>query len=160
MNQAVLEGSTETRCDLDSNFESLRFGNASLKVDQVIERPLVHEFHREIESSAIEPRGVDANDVRVVDRGGNGRFGLELGDEFLVVGVIFTKELDRDVAIESWVVGFVDNPHSAAAGDFDELEPRNLTGHLKGQTAARAGNSFQRLALGGIEERFAVRANL
>ena len=96
--------------------------------------------------------GQNIGKYRVLDRIGRGGMGT--------VYRALDETLHRDVAIESRVVGFVDNPHSAAASHFDELEPRNLAGHLKGQTAARAGNRFQRLAFGGIEERFAVRANL
>ena len=63
----------------------------------------------------------DSDDVGVAEAGCGLGLALKTGQEFLVSGYRGVEELDRHVALEGRLNGFVDPGHAAFANQFHEL---------------------------------------
>ena len=90
--------------------------------------PALDVAHRDEQHALDLARVVDRDDVRVLDRGGLGRFAGEPLAKRVVLGELGGQDLQRHIPVEAQVAGQVDHAHAAATDDaFDavvaELRP-------------------------------------
>ena len=89
--------------------------------EDVAERLLVHELHRDVGRVAVAADVENGHDVGVRDGAGGARLAQEAGDIFLVDAELVLEQLDRDRAVDVGVAGAIDARHRPFAdelGDF------------------------------------------
>src|SRR5207249_4071358 len=93
-------------------FHSLVVGPA---VDPVLERLAFQQLHGDEVASAVFSNLVDRADIWVVQSGGGASFALKTVERERIFFRLRRKELERDMAAQVDVRGFVHNAHPSAA---------------------------------------------
>ena len=77
--------------------------------------------HGEVMGAFVFAEFVDGNDVRVLELGRGGGFGVETMDEIPARGGSAGEELEGDDAVDAELAGFEDDAAAAAAEFFEEF---------------------------------------
>jgi hypothetical protein len=114
VNKATLVGGVERTRHLRDNAHGLLcrqwpFG------EELLEIRAADVAHRDVQLACDLACVVDGNDVRVIDRRSQPRLGQKPLAEVLVLGQFRRKDLQRHVAVESEIVGAIDDTHPATA---------------------------------------------
>ena len=146
VDDAVVVGVLERRAELQQDSLHDGYGQWRVLADHHVEWSAVDVLHDEEQRIARVPNGVDHDDVGVIES--RGRSGLAL-EPFFHAGVereVRQHDLDRDPAVQSQVVGEVDDGHAAAADLAADLvlaggECAELGEELPGALAGEGGRA-------------------
>ena len=117
VDQADGVGGVEGGADLERDRRGARGRHGALAREQVLEVGALHVAHHQVQVTALLARGVDRDDVRVVDRRRDPRLALEALAEARVPRPVGGDQLEGDRAPQRELGRPVDDAHAAAAGD-------------------------------------------
>jgi hypothetical protein len=83
---------------------------------------------------------IDSADVRMVQRRGRSRFALKSLDGRMILGKLLGEKFQAHVAAEAKVLGFVHNPHPAAAQLFQNAVMGDSSPDHEKETAIRGSS--------------------
>jgi hypothetical protein len=83
---------------------------------------------------------IDGADVRVIQGRGRSRFALKSLNGWMILGKLLGKKFQAHVAAETDVLGFVHDPHSAAAQLFQNAVVGDGTPDHEKETAIRGSS--------------------
>ena len=92
-------------------------GQRTVVADQLLEIVTVDQPHRQVGDASALARGVDRDDVGVLDRGRRSHLLQEPGTHGEIVEELRRDHLQRDDPLELQVGGAVDDAHATAADD-------------------------------------------
>ena len=98
MDETGLVSGAEALGDLDTDAEGLGFGKFGVLGNALIESALLDEFHGDVEATVVRTRGVNLDDMGMIDGSGEGGFVGELGDLVRGSGGAFAEEFEGDEA--------------------------------------------------------------
>src|SRR5271155_3333686 len=124
-----------------------------MAADAMLQRHAVEIFHDYVSFAVVVADFVDGADIGMVQGGGGLRLALKAGQRLWVFGYFIGKKLQRDKAVQSYVLGLVHHAHSTATEFFDDPivgdrspgEWRRI-GHWREFYAAPKGKSTRRPA--------------
>ena len=138
MDDAFGMGGIERVGDLRAEIEQ-RLEFHRLAVDPLLQRLAFQQLHGDEVASAVLPDLVDSADIRVVQSGGGARFALKTVEREGIFFRLRRQELERYVAAQVDVLGFVDNAHPSAAQLREDAVVRDgLADHGHERIMARA----------------------
>ena len=146
MQEIVLQGSLESRGDLDAHVEDIEFGNMAFPFDPAGEAPVVCQFHDEVGQPVKFVERVDVDDVRVVERRAGPGLAVERPHHFGVFHHFPLHHLQRDEPFQLHVERAEDRAHPAGGDDASQLElPHQDRQHhgMAALGARRRGEGFE-----------------
>jgi len=78
-------------------------------------RSALDQFHRDKSQSFDFFRGMNRNDVRMIERSHRARLARESSQTVRIVRYVFRKDLEGDVPPQAWIVSSIHHPHAAGA---------------------------------------------
>ena len=150
----------QTVCDLDADFENALFRHAFQLRDQIIEAPVIDQFHHHIKLTVIAAQRVNLHDMGVINRRRDAGFVLQLRGGIGRGAGFRSEKFQRDEALELCVARFVNGAHAARAERFEQEKIIEGTIDAQFLTAPRAGDARQRLGLRRVDLRAARRTRL
>ena len=115
-------------------------GEAALFLDVAFQAAAAHELHGDVEVPLVAADGVETDDVRVSDGGGEAGFALEAGHADAVLAVVAVEDLERHMALQGRVLGVEDAAHAAFAKLPDDGKVVELAAHAHRLAAVGAGD--------------------
>ena len=106
-------------------------------ISGMVEGLSFHQLHDDVEHPIGIPEVIDPDQVGVIEAGHRFRLGLKAGAELRISTELAGENLDRDWAIERYLPGGVDRPHSSGRDEGVDLIGRKVrlelldTGSLK-----------------------------
>jgi hypothetical protein len=138
--------------------EDFRLGNLFSLFDEIVETSLIDQLHDKIKLTMVAPKRENLHDMRMIHRGSDARFLLQLR------GVtrfgIAPQKFQRDEAIQSGASRFVNRTHSTDTECFYEDRIVECTFDAKFFSAFRTGDAGKRLGVARIDLLPAGRASL
>ena len=151
VNQPLFRRRFESLRDLRPDLEHLRLGNAILHRHQVVEGTFFDQLHSEVKLAVRLAEGIDADHVRMIDRGGDARLLFELGPLVFTCAHFTTQDFQGDHASEIVVVGLEDGSHAALADQLDQFEIVEDTACTHPLAAMRTVNLRKRQFIGHVD---------
>jgi hypothetical protein len=124
VNDSLAVGGSECVSNLNSPFKHL-FERHWLSADAMLQRGAFHEFHRDERLTVLFADFVDGANVGMIQRGRRTRLSAKTFEHLWDLGEVVRKKFERDKPAEGGVLGFIDDPHAAAAQLFDDSVVRN-----------------------------------
>jgi hypothetical protein len=135
--------------DLERVFERLSLRDGTFG-EPLPERLADEELHDRVGPASVPSDVVDAEDVRVGERGDRFRLALEALEGRGVAGELLREELDRHFASQAWIPRAVDLAHAAGTERSEDLvgsEARaGFEGH-RGEDSSGARRMFPRISI-------------
>ena len=126
MDDAAAVRMVERAGELNAERQNLLDRQFGVLGQDVAERLLVHELHRDVRRVAVAPDVEDGDDVGMGDRAGGACFAEEPADIFLVDAELFLQQLDGDGAVDVGVAGAIDPRHGAFADHIADFISADL----------------------------------
>ena len=108
-----------------------------LSVDPVFQRVPFQEFHDNEVLAFVLVHVINRADVRMIQRGSSPCFPLKSFNRQGIPGELLRKELQRYVAAESQILGFIDHTHPATAQLLQDAVVRDSEPNHNEETAIR-----------------------
>ncbi len=125
VDHAALVGVVDRAADLLQHVQRLRQGERAFFQNAALEAAVLHQRRYQVQQPPFVVGAVleDREDVRVLQRGNNGRLAREARGMFRVLIRVEAHHLDRDLAVvQAELLPAVDNRHPTFADSLDEPE--------------------------------------
>ena len=137
---------------LNPDFQHLSLRNPPLQRHQIVERPFIHQLHRNIIDALVAPKRKNLDHKRMRYRSREFRLGFELRNVFGVFAEFLAHEFERNNSVQIQVARFVDRPHAARGKELQQLEMVKLGANPHRRVARRAVDFGKRLDRGNIKQ--------
>ncbi len=151
VNQSTaLERTLQPARDGDADLDAFQFGDLGALGDAVIERTTGDELDHHIIDALMLTEGVNLDDVRMIQGGGDLGFAQEGVEELFVADQLRLQDFHRDGAVQRHVAAEVNGAHAAGAELALKHEVAELARDGKLMRAIGTGDPVARLEAGDI----------
>ena len=131
--------------DRDADFDSFQFRDPAQLGYLVIERATGNVLGHHVIDVLVLSEGVDLDDVRVIEGGGNLHFAQESGEELPIGDKVRFQDLDGHHAVQGDIPSEINSPHAPRADLLFEEKVSKLTSDNELVVAVRTGDTITRL---------------
>ena len=149
--QVVGQGRIQSRRHLDPHVQNEEFLQGSMVFNAAIQTAIVCNLHDQVAHILQFIKGIDVNDVRMIQASTGASFAVKTLHNLLVICQFRLHELDGNFPLQSGIKGPIDHTHATFCNGSEQLELTKHHGHHDGMLTFRTWSGAHGLQVPGYE---------